>query len=157
MTSAVRPHFHALDESEIWAILARNHIGRIAYTFHDHVDIVPVHYIYSDGWLYGRTSPGEKLVTLAHHRWVAFEVDEIHGPFDWRSVVVHGAFYQLSSDDPAWAHALELVRRIVPDALMEKDPAPFRTVLFRIPVQECTGRCAVSQEESSPSRRASFT
>lgn len=157
MSSTARPHFHALDEAEIWAILARNHIGRIAYAFHDHVDILPVHYIYSDGWIYGRTSPGEKLATLAHHRWVAFEVDEIQGLYDWRSVVAHGAFYQLSPDDPAWTHALELIRRIAPDALMEADPTPFRTVLFRIPVQECTGRRAVSQEESNPSRRASFT
>ncbi|HEX6965247.1 MAG TPA: pyridoxamine 5'-phosphate oxidase family protein [Gemmatimonadaceae bacterium] len=144
MSTDARPHFRALDESEIWAILARNHVGRIAYTFHDRVDIVPVHYLYSDGWIYGRTSPGEKIVTLAHHRWVAFEVDEVEGPYDWRSVIVRGGLYLLLPDDPHWEHALQLIRRAAPDALTEHDPTPFRTVLFRIAVQESSGREGIS-------------
>jgi nitroimidazol reductase NimA-like FMN-containing flavoprotein (pyridoxamine 5'-phosphate oxidase superfamily) len=133
-------HFRVLDATEIWAILARNSVGRLAYTFHDRVDIAPVHYVYDNGWLYGRTSQGEKLVTLAHHRWVAFEVDEVDGPYDWRSVVVHGGLYTLSEDDEHWAHALEAIRRLAPEALTDSDPAPFRTVLFRIAVQESSGR-----------------
>lgn len=144
MHTHARPHFRALDASEMWAILARNHVGRIAYSFHDRVNILPVHYVYSSGWIYGRTSPGEKLETLAHHKWVAFEVDEVEGPFDWRSVVVHGGLYQLEPDDEAWGHALKLMRDSVPEALAEGDPAPFRTVLFRIAIQESTGREARS-------------
>lgn len=139
-----RPYFRALDASEMRAILARNSVGRIAYTFHDHVDIVPLHYVYSDGWIYGRTSPGEKLVTLAHHQWVAFEVDEVQGPYDWRSVVVRGGFYLLSEDDEQRTHVLELIRRLIPEALTDEDPTPFRTMLFRIAVQESTGREGIS-------------
>jgi nitroimidazol reductase NimA-like FMN-containing flavoprotein (pyridoxamine 5'-phosphate oxidase superfamily) len=157
MTSTPSPHFRALDTSETWAILARNHVGRIGYAFHDHVDIMPVHYIYSDGWIYGRTSPGEKLVVLAHHRWVAFEVEEVQGTFDWRSIVVHGGFYVLSPDDEAWDHALQLLRRLAPKAFTDDDPVPFRTVLFRIAVQESTGREAASQDASNASGSARVT
>jgi nitroimidazol reductase NimA-like FMN-containing flavoprotein (pyridoxamine 5'-phosphate oxidase superfamily) len=142
--SDTNPHFRALDDGEIQAVLARNHVGRIAYTFRDRVNIVPLHYVYSDGWIYGRTSPGEKLVTIGHHRWVAFEVDEVQGPYDWRSVVVHGGFYVLSHDDRAWTQALERVRGVVPYPLTQDDPTPFRTVLFRIAVQESSGREARS-------------
>lgn len=161
------PHFRALDASEIEAVLARNHVGRVAYSFHDRVDIEPVHFVYERGWLYGRTSPGTKLATIQHNRWVAFEVDEVAGPFDWQSVVVHGALYLLAPDDEVWGHALELLRTVIPETLGAGDPAPFRTVLFRIAVQESTGREASStgrrtsrgtpQGESSPSRRASLT
>jgi nitroimidazol reductase NimA-like FMN-containing flavoprotein (pyridoxamine 5'-phosphate oxidase superfamily) len=153
MSTEEHPHFRALDASEIWTILARNHVGRIAYTFHDRVNIVPVHYLYRSGWIYGRTSAGDKLVTLEHHHWVAFEVDEVQGPYDWRSVVVHGGFYILSPDEDAWNEGLELVRTAVPEALTDRDPTPFRTVLFRIAVQESTGREARSTRHVRPAAR----
>ena len=141
------PSFRALDRAESEAILSRNHIGRIAYSFHDRADIEPIHYAYEDGWIYGRTSPGVKIVTLTHHRWVAFEVDEVDGPFDWRSVVVHGTVYLLTSDDAQaterdLARGLALLRRFLPEAFTADDPTPFRTVLFRLSTSEITGRCA---------------
>jgi nitroimidazol reductase NimA-like FMN-containing flavoprotein (pyridoxamine 5'-phosphate oxidase superfamily) len=137
--------FRDLTRAESEAILSRNHVGRIAYSFHDRVDVEPIHYVYDEGWIYGRTALGAKLVTLSHHRWVAFEVDEIEGLFDWRSVIVHGAVYVLGGDDPALAdpalaHGLALLRRLLPETLTEADPAPFRTVLFRVYASEITGR-----------------
>jgi hypothetical protein len=92
------PHFRALTRTECEELLGRNNVGRIAFSFHDRVDIEPLHYVYADGWIYGRTSAGTKIATLEHHRWVAFEVDEHQGLFDWRSVVVKGAFYELEAD-----------------------------------------------------------
>lgn len=71
------PTFRPLDRPEMEALLARNHVGRLAFSFHDRVDIEPIHYVYADGVLYARTSPGHKLTTLAHHRWVALEADEV--------------------------------------------------------------------------------
>ncbi len=141
------PSFRVLDTAESQAILARNHVGRVAYSFHDRVDIEPIHYVYDGGWIYGRTSPGTKLATLSHHRWVAFEVDEVDGPFDWRSVVVHGTVYWLTSDASHASEAevesgLSLLRTFLPETLTEVDPTPFRTVLFRLSVSEITGRCA---------------
>ncbi|HKT07893.1 MAG TPA: pyridoxamine 5'-phosphate oxidase family protein [Gemmatimonadaceae bacterium] len=141
------PNFRALDKAESQAILLRNHVGRIAYSFHDRVDIEPIHYVCDGGWIYGRTSPGTKLATLSHHRWVAFEVDEVDGPFDWRSVVVHGTVYWLTSDashaSPGDAETgLTLLRTFLPETLTERDPTPFRTVLFRLSTSEITGRCA---------------
>lgn len=129
------------------AILARNHVGRLAYSFRDRVDIVPVHYVFDDGWLYGRTSPGAKVKTLRHSRWVAFEVDEIDDMYEWRSVVVRGALYQLTEDlvsPDVREHAIEVLRRIMPDAFTPRDPVPSRTLLFRIHVDACTGRRATA-------------
>src|SRR6185295_646407 len=94
-------------------------------------------YIYADGWLYGRTSEGSKVAMLARQPWVAFEVDEIRGPFDWRSVVVHGRFYRLDpegggADHAAWRRAVQVLTGILPTTLTPDDPVPFRTVVFRI-------------------------
>lgn len=143
------PRFRELDRLEIDEILARNHVGRIAFSFRDRVDIEPIHYVYDDGWIYGRTQPGTKLTVIRHNYWVAFEVDEVDDFFQWRSVVVRGGFYIIPDpsrstpkDDEARERAIDLLRRLIPDALTPEDPTPGRTTLFRIAVQEVEGRAA---------------
>lgn len=160
MREAMRvvPTFRDLSRAECLALLERNHVGRAAYCFRDHVDIQPISYVYSDGWLYGRTEPGEKLVTLKHSHWIAFEVDEVQGPFDWQSVVVRGAMYLPDADGSpldrqAFAQAIDAIRTIVPRAFEDDDPTPWRHLLFRIHVDEISGRAASSQEGAAIPRR----
>ena len=134
-----------LGRDEIEAMLHRNTVGRLAFSFHDRVDIQPIHYIYERGWLYGRTSEGDKISTLTHNQWVAFEVDEIRDTFDWTSLVIHGSFWILHPRgspraEELWTKAAELVTSIVPGALTENDPVGFRQVLFRIAVSDVRGR-----------------
>lgn len=106
---------------------------------------------------YGRTSEGEKITTLEHNRWVAFEVDEVEDIFNWRSVVVHGSFWKLHPQgsphaEELWTHAADLVSRIVPGALTDRDPVAFRHALFRIAVGDASGREARTKpvEKSGP-------
>ena len=148
---SVRPSFRELTPAECEELLMRNRVGRMAFSFHDRVDLEPVQYIYSDGWVHGRTSPGTKVATLLHHPWVAFEVDEVEGLFDWQSVVVHGVVYIADLDGSATERAayettLELIRELVPEALEPDDPTPSRDVLFRIHVDEITGRASTTHQ-----------
>jgi nitroimidazol reductase NimA-like FMN-containing flavoprotein (pyridoxamine 5'-phosphate oxidase superfamily) len=141
------PSFRELSRADCDALLTRNAVGRIAFSFRDRVDLEPVHYIYANGWLHGRTTPGTKLATLRHHPWVAFEVDEIHGLYDWQSVVVHGVVHipdpdGSPSDREAYNASLEQIRRLVPTALGPEDPTPSLRVLFRIHPDAVTGRAA---------------
>lgn len=136
-----------LSREEIEEIIVRNRVGRVAFSFHDRVDIQPIHYIYERGWLYGRTSEGEKISTVKHNQWVAFEMDEVDALFDWRSVVVHGSFWIINPRgspraEELWAKAAKLVEQIVPGALTENDPVAFRHILFRIAVGDARGRAA---------------
>ena len=137
--------FRDLSRDEIEAMLLRNRVGRLAFSRHDRVDIQPIHYIYERGWLYGRTSEGQKISTLTHNQWVAFEVDEVTDLFDWRSLVIHGSFWIMHPRgspraEELWTKAAELVSRIVPGALTESDPVAFRQTLFRIAVADVRGR-----------------
>jgi len=141
------PTFRDLTRAECDALLERNRVGRIAFTFRDRVDVEPVHYVYAKGWLHGRTSPGTKIATLRHHPGIAFEVDETKGLYDWQSVVVHGVVHlpdrDGSPDDrEAYESSLRLIRRLEPLALKTGDPTPTRQVLFRVHVDELTGRAA---------------
>jgi hypothetical protein len=143
------PRLVALSKTECTRLLARNHVGRLAYAFRDAVDIVPVYYAYDDGWIYVRTSPGQKIAKLRHNRWVAFEVDELYGLFHWSSVVVHGGLYLLDQESAAtevWERAVTVLQKKFPDSFTERDPVPFRTTIFRIHLDAVSGRRATPTE-----------
>lgn len=145
MPGTAPPTFRELTREECNALLARNHVGRVAFSYHDHVDIEPISFVYEDGWIYGRTSDGTKLRTLAHNRWLAFEADEVRSLFDWQSVVVKGALYILEAGGPrsdAYDHAIAVMRRVHAEILTPHDQAPERTVIFRIHADQVTGRAA---------------
>jgi nitroimidazol reductase NimA-like FMN-containing flavoprotein (pyridoxamine 5'-phosphate oxidase superfamily) len=140
------PCLAVLDRLEAFEeILARNNVGRIAFALQDRVSVVPVHYVYESGWIYGRTAAGGKLREILRNRRVAFEVDEHSGLLEWRSVVVRGPLYlieqgTLPEDRRVYAKAVSLVRRLVLSALTVSDPTPFRDQLFRIRAVEISGR-----------------
>jgi len=141
------PLFKTLSREECEAILSRNSVGRIAFALHDRVKIVPIHYVYMDGWVYGRTSSAGKLRDILRNRRVAFEVDEQRQLFDWRSVIVRGPLYVIQSDGTQRARAIyqaavSAMRRLIPESLTEVDPVPFRDQLFRIRAAEVSGRAA---------------
>jgi nitroimidazol reductase NimA-like FMN-containing flavoprotein (pyridoxamine 5'-phosphate oxidase superfamily) len=146
MSTSARPVFREMSREECEALLARNHVGRLGYARGNVMDIQPVHYVYDAGWLYGRTSEGTKIQTTGY-AWhpVAFEVDEVEDLFRWRSVVVHGGFYTLPFHGVEWEVAewkkgVELLRTLIPETFREDDPVPERTILFRIALQEVSGR-----------------
>lgn len=149
MSTRTTPLIRTLDRAGCDAVLARNHVGRIAYGRGNRVDIQPVHYVYHGGWIYGRTRHGALLETTGETWWpVAFEVDEAEELFRWRSVVVHGGFYTIPPDGAEgrqreWDEAVELLRRLLPETFTPDDPVAFRRVLFRIAAQEVSGREAL--------------
>lgn len=153
MGTTTKPLIRELDRAECEAILARNHVGRLAYARGNHIDIEPLHYVYSDGWIYGRTSEGRKIETTGYTWWpIVFEVDEVEALFRWRSVVVHGGFYSLPGKGmdwqvEEWQRGVELLRTLIPETFTDDDPVAFRTILFRISVQEISGRSAIPEGE----------
>ena len=134
-----------MSTAEALRVLRRNAIGRIAYSLHDRVEVVPIHYIADGRWLYVRTSPGFKVAILARNRWLALETDEIESMFSWRSVLVHGTAYVLSSDatpDLArlYDRAVRKLRALMPEALTVEDPVAFRSVSLGIHIDAISGR-----------------
>jgi uncharacterized protein len=155
MTAQLEPRFEELSREESEQVLLGNFVGRLAFSFRDSVDIQPLSYVYDAGWIYFRTEPGAKLATLQHHKWCAFEVDEIEGPFEWRSVVARGGVYVLDptpglKEEAAYQHAVAQLRRLMPDALTDADPVPFRDVVLRMYIDELHGRRATVGD--SPTR-----
>jgi nitroimidazol reductase NimA-like FMN-containing flavoprotein (pyridoxamine 5'-phosphate oxidase superfamily) len=134
-------------------LLRRHDIGRMAFSFHDRVDITPIHYVFADDWLFARTSSGAKITTLRHSPWVAFEVDEVEGIFDWRSVIVRGTVYVMAPDASRaevalWKRGVAHLRQLIPETATDSDPVAFRSVVFGIHVDSMTGRSSSSRRQS---------
>ena len=151
------PRIVTMRPADCLALLERHTVGRMAYTFRNRVDITPIHYVYADGWLFARTSDGAKMTTIRHAPWVAFEVDEIHGVFDWKSVVVHGTVYRMARDGAPtevrqWSKGMALLKRIVPETGTPDDPVPFRTVVFGIHIDTISGRSSTGARATSKPR-----
>jgi nitroimidazol reductase NimA-like FMN-containing flavoprotein (pyridoxamine 5'-phosphate oxidase superfamily) len=129
-----RPTFRDLTPAECTALLNRYQVGRLAVAHRDRIELVPIHYVYDDGWLYGRTAAGTKIEMVSHL-------------FDWASVVVKGGLHLLRKEGSDHEQAIydkgvAIVRRIIPEALTPDDPLPDRVLLFRIHVDEISGRAA---------------
>jgi len=139
--------FLELTPKQALAILRRNHVGRLAYLKGRQVDIEPLGYVARGNWLFMRSANGAKLAALAHSPYAAFEVDEVKGPFAWRSVVAHGTMYRLPHDGAPiersqFARAVAALREMIPDTLTERDPVPERQVVYGFNIHKITGRSA---------------
>lgn len=130
-------------------LLGRNNVGRIAYVKDGEPRILPVHYVYRTQSLYGRTSPDSELgQTVREGDPVAFEVDEVDDLFNWRSVIVRGRILLLPPESSARqserGRALGILRTLIEGTFGETDPTPDRTHIFRIPIENLSGKMASS-------------
>lgn len=154
------PGFFLLSGQESTDVLARNHVGRLAFRDGNQVSIQPIGYAARDEWIFLRSAYGAKLEAITSDPFVAFEVDEIEGPFDWRSVVVHGTIYLLpidgsESEQRTAQRAIEAIRSVMPGAFTGEDPVPERQILYGLHIHELTGRMA--QTGDKPTGRARVT
>ena len=152
-----RPTFRIMSERESRALMRRNHVGRLCFLNEGQPDVTPVHYGTANDWIFIRSAPGTKMEAVAHHPYVAFEVDELDDTFDWRSVVAHGTIYLLPRDGTPIERkqldrALRALRAFMPATLTEDDPTPTRDIIYGIHVDALTGRMA--EPETRTSRRA---
>lgn len=155
--SSGKPKFAALTDDECRVVLGRNHLGRLAFLNHTVVDIEPVHYVADGEWLFVRSAAGTKVEVFTHEPYVAFEVDEVDGTFDWRSVVAHGTVYLLSEhgarvDRLAFERALRALRSYVPATMRRNDPTPFRRQVYGIHINELSGRIAEQRVRAHKAR-----
>jgi nitroimidazol reductase NimA-like FMN-containing flavoprotein (pyridoxamine 5'-phosphate oxidase superfamily) len=120
-----------LSASECWALLQRTALGRLAVINADGgPDIFPVNYVPHEGSLFIRTARDAKLLHIAHHPMVAFEIDGETDDAYW-SVVVRGSAERVTRDDE--------IRESGVRALRSWSPTSKRFVI-RLTAHSVTGR-----------------
>jgi nitroimidazol reductase NimA-like FMN-containing flavoprotein (pyridoxamine 5'-phosphate oxidase superfamily) len=100
---------------------------------------VPINYVFDGDCIYGYSTLGRKVDVMREQPLVCFEIDEIDGPANWRSVVAEGVYEELT-DCPARDSVLRLlVNGAGAPVARGLDAAP-PIVVFRIRLTERSGR-----------------
>jgi len=96
MSAVADEAVEVLDDAECWRRLGDAEMGRLAIAAGKSIDIFPVNFVVSNGALYFRTAPGDKLLELSVNPDVAFEIDGFDERSAW-SVVVKGVAERLEA------------------------------------------------------------
>ena len=88
-----------LTEQEILEILGNNIIGRIACNDEEKNYIVPVSYLFRDGYVLCHSRMGMKIEMMRRNPHVCFEIDEIRDYNNWRCVIAWGIYKELLNEE----------------------------------------------------------
>jgi nitroimidazol reductase NimA-like FMN-containing flavoprotein (pyridoxamine 5'-phosphate oxidase superfamily) len=128
-----------LSHDEMTQMLQLHNVGRLACTSNDQPYIVPINYVFQCDAIYAYSMPGRKISMMREQPFISFEIDEIDGPSNWRSVIAEGVYEELTG--PA---GTSLAKRmlangygsLVARSLEVSSPI----VLFRIHITGLSGR-----------------
>lgn len=123
--------------------------GRLACVRDNQPYIVPVYFAYDGQYLYGITTPGQKIEWMRSNPLICLEADERQSHNNWLSIVVFGRYEELP-DVPGLASARAQAIEILQKRTMWWEPAcvpPQKherraPVFYRIHVDRMTGRRA---------------
>lgn len=132
-----------LDSTEIEQLLTTEHVGRLGIYGDGRVYIFPVGFGYDGTHVYVHSSEGLKVYLMRAHPDVCLEVEQITSPADWRTVLVHGTFDELTA--PAERDAALTAIAGQGSGPYPPSVAPYlggleRLVVYRIRPYEKTGR-----------------
>lgn len=141
-----------LNELEIEQVLQGNVIGRIGCCDGNKVYVVPVTYVYQDGYIVGHTGEGMKVDYLRRNPNCCFEVDHMENMANWQSVIAWGTFEELKGEAAHTAMQL-LMTKLMPlitsqtsmpthgvQETHRADTHGVKAVVYRIKLSEKTGR-----------------
>lgn len=142
-----------LSTEEIETLLSASVVGRIACAFDSKIYVVPVTYIYDEGYVIGHTIAGLKIEILRKNPECCFEVDEVTNISNWKSVIAWGTFEELSGADaeqaseklrtklaPLIPSETSYVSRMGPTSTSRMATQTNNPIVYRIKLREKTGR-----------------
>ena len=137
-----------LNDNQIDHVLSGQVIGRIGCHAEGKTYIVPIAYAFADGYIYAHSREGQKIEMLRKNSAVCFQVDAMENMANWRSVVIHGTYEELTTKKQQLDAYQLLKDRLsiltTSEAAKPVDPPPgekkLRPVFFRISIEEKSGR-----------------
>jgi nitroimidazol reductase NimA-like FMN-containing flavoprotein (pyridoxamine 5'-phosphate oxidase superfamily) len=143
-----------LSDEQIEEVLKENVVGRIGCSDGNKTYVVPVNYVYDGKFIIGHSLAGLKIQMMRKNPEVCFEVDEIQGLTNWKSVIAWGQYQELTEErDRYYAMKLFVDRMIhlkiseaaIPPEITEnrvhpRSPGNIKPVIYRIAIHEFTGK-----------------
>jgi nitroimidazol reductase NimA-like FMN-containing flavoprotein (pyridoxamine 5'-phosphate oxidase superfamily) len=146
--------------------LARAKLGRLACAYENQPYVVPLYFVYHDPYLYGFTTPGQKVEWLRANPRVCVELDEVEGSEQWTSIIIFGQYEELP-DTPEGEQERRHAHRLLQQhaewwqpgcaSRRHRDPAgPVTPVFYRVRIDHISGRRAMGEpvrsQTTSPAR-----
>ena len=138
-----------LTDKQIDHVLVSQIVGRLGTQMDDRIYIVPVSYVYYEGYIYVRAKEGMKVEMMRQNPKVCFQVDAIDDMANWRSVIAWGEYEELDDivqQDKGVAimsdrfEPYAMSNTVEPSVHIKSGEKGLRAVAFRIKVTEKTGR-----------------
>jgi uncharacterized protein len=142
-----------LSNEQTEQILLRRIVGRIGCYANKKVYVVPVTFVYDNGYIYVHSREGLKVKMMRKNPEVCFQIDEIDNMANWRSVIAWGTYEELKSPEEQQSGMEILMKKlsplitsetVTPSHGLQKPPLTVekarRTVVYRIKLKETSGR-----------------
>jgi nitroimidazol reductase NimA-like FMN-containing flavoprotein (pyridoxamine 5'-phosphate oxidase superfamily) len=98
---------------ETHGLLRRMHYGHLGCARNNRPYVVPIHYAYDDTDFYIFTTEGMKTEFISANPEVCLQVEEVHHPGNWQSVVVTGKAELLTEQEDT-ERAMQYITKINP-------------------------------------------
>lgn len=142
-----------LTHEQVEALLRSEVVGRIGCHAGGKTYVVPVTYAYDGTAVIAHSADGTKLRMMRENPSVCFEVDRVENLANWQSVIAWGRFEELQGEEaaaamhtlvarmlPLMSHEANVPSHGMPHGAHAADTAGHRASLFRIVLDERTGR-----------------
>jgi nitroimidazol reductase NimA-like FMN-containing flavoprotein (pyridoxamine 5'-phosphate oxidase superfamily) len=104
----------SLNENEMIDLLKKQVTGRIGCHANGTTYIVPINYVYKDGYIYGHSAAGKKIEMLQNNPEACFQVDDIENILNWKSVIAWGIYQQITDREEMQKVMQEITHHISP-------------------------------------------
>ncbi|RYZ24238.1 MAG: pyridoxamine 5'-phosphate oxidase family protein [Chitinophagaceae bacterium] len=141
-----------LQPEEIETVLKSQLVGRIGCSVDGLPYIVPISYVYQDDYVYCHTKRGRKVDMMRENPKVCFQVENMVDQANWKSVVAHGIYEELTTEEDIHQGVQLLLGRYLPLVSSETmhlgrlwpfspdNDAEVNGIVFRIQLTHKSGR-----------------
>jgi uncharacterized protein len=141
-----------LNDFQIDRLLLTQTIAHLGCHSNNRTYVVPISYVYADGYIYGYTIEGLKISMMRENPDICLQVEKIEDSAHWQSVILWGTFEELTAREAD--HAIQTITSRLHPFITSETTRPAhsmqkmqggtetarKTVAFRIHIKEKTGR-----------------
>ncbi len=137
----------SLQAEGINKIFERGQLAHLGCYANKEVYIVPITYVYLEGFLYSHSQPGKKIKMMRKHPDICIQVEEVQNYFQWKSAIAWGRYEELEGDQAAAAMRL-IIRKIaknmnerqISELEVDLEAMLETAVIYRMRIKKATGR-----------------
>jgi nitroimidazol reductase NimA-like FMN-containing flavoprotein (pyridoxamine 5'-phosphate oxidase superfamily) len=132
-----------MSEMQSRTLLQSATVGRLGCIVNDAPYVVPINFVFDKNYVYSHSLQGTKIEALRGHPRSCLQVDVIHSPLHWSSVIAFGAFKEVTE---AYERH-QIIRKILGrfpmltpvESTISMNGGPSEVIVFQIEIDKISG------------------